>query len=167
MEDPHTATLFHNSNHARMAVDGDDSVCLSGDDGLNHTQEVRITSPCKESLPFETGATRPQNCDLPRRLKKCSRVRLCEPVTQCSLCSAVLARSQELRQSSKKRKRTSHLTRKCEMTEVRHRGATGPNQSEKASASSGKARGTTNGGNLTSASRSRSCAPARPCRHDG
>ena len=32
------------------------------------------------------------------RLKSCSRVRLCEEVTQCSLCSAVLARSQQLRQ---------------------------------------------------------------------
>ena len=37
----HSAALFHNQNQdVRMAVQGDDSVCLSDDDGLNHIDSL-------------------------------------------------------------------------------------------------------------------------------
>ena len=64
-------------------------------------EEVWTQVPCKEFLSVGTGwcrtASKLRRSEMTER---CSRVRLCEPVTQCSLCSAV-ARSQRLRQSSK------------------------------------------------------------------
>ena len=37
----HSAALFHNPNKdVRMAVHGDDSVCLSDDDGLKHIDSL-------------------------------------------------------------------------------------------------------------------------------
>ena len=44
----HSSALFHNPNEdVRMAVHGDDSVCLSDDDGLKHidkTSQIQIHS---------------------------------------------------------------------------------------------------------------------------
>ena len=83
-------------------------------------EEVWIQLPCKKILSVGTEgcltASKLQPSAMTERLRKCSRVRLCELVTQCSLCSAALARSQMSR--SKKRERTSPLARKCKTTEV-------------------------------------------------
>ena len=40
----HSAALFHSSNeYVRVAVRGDDCVCLSDDDGLNHIDPLLIS----------------------------------------------------------------------------------------------------------------------------
>ena len=60
-------------------------------------EEVWAPSLCKEFLLVGTGgcrtASKLQPSATTESLRKCSRVRLCEPVTQCSLRSAMLARS--------------------------------------------------------------------------
>ena len=53
----HSAALFHNSNeHVRMAVHGDDIVCLSDDHGLEHIDKLlktQNTAKDMETLGFE------------------------------------------------------------------------------------------------------------------
>ena len=53
----HSAASFHNSNeHVRMAVHGDDIVCLSDDDGLEHIDKLlktQNTAKEMETLGFE------------------------------------------------------------------------------------------------------------------
>ena len=53
----HSAALFHNPNQdVRMAVHGDDFVCLSGDDGLKHIDSLlksKYTAEDMRTLVFE------------------------------------------------------------------------------------------------------------------
>ena len=53
----HSAAMFHNSNeHVKMAVHGDDIVCLSDDDGLEHIDKrlkSQNTARDMETLGFE------------------------------------------------------------------------------------------------------------------
>ena len=53
----HSATLFYNPNQdVRMAVHGDDSVCLSDDDGLEHIDSLlksKYTAKDMRTLGFE------------------------------------------------------------------------------------------------------------------
>ena len=49
--DKHSAALFHNSNlDVRMVVHGDDFVCLSDDDGLNHIDTLLKSTKKKKDM---------------------------------------------------------------------------------------------------------------------
>ena len=60
------STLFHTSNEdLRMAVHGDDFVCLSDDDGFKHIDESRYAVKDRETLGFEASDVKKPSVDEP------------------------------------------------------------------------------------------------------